>query len=1421
MNYKEALVPLFPKLKITPLLGGFDMNLGNPSFEESDLKICIVQNGDFFTKATSATVIQLCALMREAERELGIKIYVDFAFQPDCPDVETLRANKLHEVFAWSSFRTLDEFDALLCSFSIHYETMGVCTVLWGAGIPAHFYERLNQKKCPILLSGGVVGQLLEPVFGHTKGSLVDALYLGEAEDRLPAIVGTMYRNIELWRSGREGKIEFLKKLTETYDNFYVPNAYTHLYGTLTPAQMKLKYDCKLPIPERPRLTEFTEVPGTLRADDGPASQMMAIQPNYEWTRPKINFYRSFNPRPPMFENRLLLTTNDGASRGELQISHGALTGDTAIATEEGLMTLEHIFRNQHLLKQEEGYQGLKVWTAQGWKRVLAVHDAGKQAVRRITTVNGRELSITSDHKVSTGAGFTAAADIVPSMEVAVWDGFRVQCVAPWQKVSQREAYLLGFIQGDGSVTKSGNVVVYCNPQERDHIRSVLDDVGWEYREDRAHAKNVTAFHVLTWACKMVRGFFRHSPGYHPTKAFKKEASYEISKYSLEHQKAFLRGWFDADGTATPYREKLSSASKKDLLVAQNLLHNLGVNGFISYETSEKGIQKGIREIWHLCFDRVNFLKFTEVVGFDLPYKKALCVLSSQKSDESRFDGTWSPHFVPLVAPEGYPHQEVSGGVVVREPLVNVGIMMEKVVSVIDCVPTQVYDLSVEDCPEYAANGIRVENCMGFGACYFCAEGNEAGVWREYDIDAIVENMEKLKQASAPNVISFFSFNTNYYSKIFDLYYEVAKRFNYISVIAFRADVVSAVPEYIRFLKALGTFRLTIALEGISERIRAAFLNKNLTWEQYLRTCEYVFREKFVMLKTNLIFSGHEEKEDIEEFVQAMQKMNELKEKYGAKTSIVWSMTTLVTYWNCGLQWQPRKATIAEIFRERKFKDAVRRGRELGHRFRFNSGSEFVWQQLLVDGGRRISDTAVAVYRKFWESNRPINTSGFFDELNDEVFIDLGILDKEVRQKTEVLKEKVDAKLRLVADEESMVDLANQESVAKVGQIKKELEEVTQEWGVTKALYETPIRGFFEREYGFNEIHPSETFNILPPFVRKIYYMAVGKRGTKYCLRSPATPDTKCKTCGFCEDDAFSKDVIVSRNITSNMKVEDVEKAIFLNKPKTALRVVYQTNPEILHRHRFKIVNNHVVASRFLKAEPMISRDFHSCGNYSDYVKTFHDQPDSWAGLGFFEIYLRCSAEELRGEVGDFAKLIATVNSGVESCKVLAVHVLPYTANNLREVTDVWRFETKIPKVQLMEAFTNYAGQMKVMDKGASAMAEIVNEPYPKEKFSLFTVQSPRVTMGFFTLSGRYNPYLAIFAFFGYKVQLAKELFKVDRVGAFDMIAIPCPGCGNPNGMDIMTNKPSRACPHCVAKIWAVKTGEKLATIPKTELVPV
>ncbi len=99
MNQTSAIRPLYPKLKISPLLGDIGLNTRNPKWEEADFRVIIPFNGDFYVKQTSATITQLTALIRQAERSLGIRIYVDYSFHLDPDDVEIMRENGLKEIF--------------------------------------------------------------------------------------------------------------------------------------------------------------------------------------------------------------------------------------------------------------------------------------------------------------------------------------------------------------------------------------------------------------------------------------------------------------------------------------------------------------------------------------------------------------------------------------------------------------------------------------------------------------------------------------------------------------------------------------------------------------------------------------------------------------------------------------------------------------------------------------------------------------------------------------------------------------------------------------------------------------------------------------------------------------------------------------------------------------------------------------------------------------------------------------------------------------------------------------------------------------------------------------------------------------------------------------------------------------------------
>lgn len=423
----------------------------------------------------------------------------------------------------------------------------------------------------------------------------------------------------------------------------------------------------------------------------------------------------------------------------------------------------------------------------------------------------------------------------------------------------------------------------------------------------------------------------------------------------------------------------------------------------------------------------------------------------------------------------------------------------------------------------------------------------------------------------------------------------------------------------------------------------------------------------------------------------------------------------------------------------------VQHGRKLGIRFRFNSGPEFVTQQLLIDAGRIMTEPALVVYRRYWEENKGLNNGTFFKEVNNVVLAKMGLTDKD--------------------------------SILKYWDRKRELEELT----------------------------PASTFDVLPKFVKKMLYLTVGKKETRYCLANAANPDPKCRVCGYCEDKEFSQPNIVQRNYVSNRKIEDVEKAIFLNKPKSALRVVYRVHDDLESRYRFKIVNNHFQASRFLRWNDRITKDFHSVGNYSDYVPTFHNQPDSWGGFGYYDLMLRTPLEDLRGIVGDGAAVIAEVNALSECSTIEKIHPIMYTPNSLKKTKHLWMFETRIPKSELNERFLSYKGKMKVMDKGAGPEPEVMEETYPKSEFSVYLAQGPKTVTGFFTLDGRYNPFMALWAFFGYKLVVCKEMFQLNRARAWSLVGVPCQTCGNQGGIDIMIDQPSRLCPDCACKLHWIK----------------
>lgn len=243
--------------------------------------------------------------------------------------------------------------------------------------------------------------------------------------------------------------------------------------------------------------------------------------------------------------------------------------------------------------------------------------------------------------------------------------------------------------------------------------------------------------------------------------------------------------------------------------------------------------------------------------------------------------------------------------------------------------------------------------CSGEGACTFCNEGIIGGPFREKTLDGVREDMRKVKWWAAPNSVGFYSYNLNYYSKLFDLLGEAGKNFGQLSLINMRTDEISVNPDFLQLAKALGQIRISMAVEGMGNTMRNKMLNKNLQREQLMKAVRNVFQQRFILLKMGMIITGHETKEDIDEWLSELDEMLSIRDEVGARTAIQLSHTPLVHYDETPLRWLPRVTAKNSYEGNRTLHYYIEECNKRGIRTKFNGrGPGTFLEQLILDMGR-------------------------------------------------------------------------------------------------------------------------------------------------------------------------------------------------------------------------------------------------------------------------------------------------------------------------------------------------------------------------------------------------------------------------------------------------------------------------------------
>jgi intein/homing endonuclease len=311
---------------------------------------------------------------------------------------------------------------------------------------------------------------------------------------------------------------------------------------------------------------------------------------------------------------------------------------------------------------------------------------AGAKEILEITTKRGRVLRCSTRHRLYAmtfggGAfgpnqrrgvqGWTHAEDLKVGQKIAAVRRYP-DISNPRSDISYKQAVVLGWIVGDGHITKKGHCEVTVNTRGETEILAALMP-SWSAAITVVPYVDAKAFRCYVNGRRSgLRKFFRET-GFFPTGVDK-----HVPPSIFEHDKGvvagFLQGLFHADGSAN-----FSSVGKSMLVVVlntiserlarevQHLLLRLGILSTVRKYAMKNPFKGGaVSEIWAVVITGSDILSFAASVGF----------LGEKNSKLIDKMGQWRPKDVRREADQDIVYERIKS-------IRKIGVM-------------ETYDLSVE-----------------------------------------------------------------------------------------------------------------------------------------------------------------------------------------------------------------------------------------------------------------------------------------------------------------------------------------------------------------------------------------------------------------------------------------------------------------------------------------------------------------------------------------------------------------------------------------------------------------------------------------------------------------------------------------------------------------------------------------------------
>lgn len=390
--------------------------------------------------------------------------------------------------------------------------------------------------------------------------------------------------------------------------------------------------------------------------------------------------------------------------------------------------------------------------------------------------------------------------------------------------------------------------------------------------------------------------------------------------------------------------------------------------------------------------------------------------------------------------------------------------------------------------------------CSGASSCCsFCMESTVAGCYTERPLPDIIEDYKYAIRHCAPNSISWYSFNLNYYNRFMDLLSSGADYFSSLSLLNERLDIIANAPEQLYLARKLGLRRISGAIEGAGVRIRNGILNKNLNRETLMKAARNIFSTKVMMFKFGMILTGQETQADIDDFKSEVEEMIKIRDELGASTALQINWTPLVIYSQIALRHLPRITAENSYNSARTMGDFIEFAQKHKIRNKFNGKGCGTWlEQLLLDFGPAGTDWLVDV-----TTNEGMSYYRHFSE-------------KDKARATKCLDKR----------------------------------------GYTNHL-------FFTKARPEDWIFPNDHIRYATPALKKMWWERYQKMNfdTPLCLRTLANMNAKCHRCGICETPQEIKSM-VGRDFSDNMSLEEVERKLTEIRHMYSVRVVVKKKPE-------------------------------------------------------------------------------------------------------------------------------------------------------------------------------------------------------------------------------------------------------------------